>query len=435
MTIDPELAIRATSLYGAILLLAAAWLAARPDRRHATGALLALAWNVPAIAALHLVATRAAWWHFTADGGLFFGMPVDLWLAWALLWGPIPALAMPRVHLGVIVVIGIAVDLIAMPLAAPVVSLGPDWIVGEGIGMVACVVPGQLLARFTRDDRRLRARTTILVLAFAGTFVGIVPAAIVAAAGGSLTDALPSSRWLLSLAAQALFIPVVIGLTAVQEFVARGHGTPLPYDPPRRLVTSGIYAYVANPMQLSMTLLFPMLGLMMHSWHVAAAGVMAYVYSSGIAGWDEDEDLRGRFGPRWNEYRGAVRRWVPRLRPRFPVGAPPAKLYVSETCDICTEVGHWYRARGAEALTILAAEQHPTGALTRITYESGDGSYRATGIRAVGRALEHVHLGWALLGMAIRLPLIAPFIQLLNDASGGHARPAAARIRTADSQL
>ena len=46
----------------------------------------------------------------------------------------------------------------------------------------------------------------------------------------------------------------MLGLSAVQEFVTRGRGTPIPFDPPRHIVTTGVYAYVANPMQLSAVL-------------------------------------------------------------------------------------------------------------------------------------------------------------------------------------
>jgi len=46
----------------------------------------------------------------------------------------------------------------------------------------------------------------------------------------------------------------------VLEFARRGGGTPYPWDPPDRLVTSGPYAYVRNPMQLSTTLIMLLAG-------------------------------------------------------------------------------------------------------------------------------------------------------------------------------
>ena len=65
--------------------------------------------------------------------------------------------------------------------------------------------------------------------------------------------------------------------------------------------------------------------------------------------------------------------------------------------------------------------------MTRITYEPADGSRAATGVEAVARALEHIHLGWALLGFLLRLPIICQLAQLLADASGAEPR----RIRPA----
>jgi hypothetical protein len=43
-------------------------------------------------------------------------------------------------------------------------------------------------------------------------------------------------------------------------------------------------------------------------------------------------------------------------------------------------------------------------------------------MEAVARALEHVHLGWALLGWLLRLPVICQVAQLLADASGAEPR-------------
>src|SRR5688572_17261096 len=88
MSVDPYLLVRAGSLYLAIVLASAVYVIRRPRRRELTGALLSLAWNAPALLALHVVAIDAGWWRFEAEGGLLLGMPIDLWLAWAILWGP-----------------------------------------------------------------------------------------------------------------------------------------------------------------------------------------------------------------------------------------------------------------------------------------------------------------------------------------------------------
>jgi hypothetical protein len=116
-----------------------------------------------------------------------------------------------------------------------------------------------------------------------------------------------------------------------------------------------------------------------------------------------------------------VRPWIPRWRPYHPADAEPARLYVSGGCGPCSQVGRWIEGRRPIALRVVPAEAHPSRDLRRITYHSADG-WEEEGVAALARALEHVHLGWALLGMAIRLPLIAQAIQLIVDASGGGPR-------------
>ena len=193
-------------------------------------------------------------------------------------------------------------------------------------------------------------------------------------------------------------------------------------------MTSGPYAYVSNPMQLSAMLTLAFWGLILASPWVTAAAVMAHLYGLGIAGWDEQGDLEARFGERWAAYRRGVRRWVPRRRPWHPAlaltdgRAEAARLYVAESCQVCAGVKRWIERRGPVALEIVAAEHHPARGLARITYDPRDGSAEAQGIAALARGLEHIHLGYALAGFAMRLPVVRHVLQLLIDASGGEPR-------------
>src|SRR5207245_1742732 len=145
-----------------------------------------------------------------------------------------------------------------------------------------------------------------------------------ASSGVTLTEH-PASA--MSVAVQLLAIPGALGATAVLEFCQRGGGTPFPWDPPRRLVDTGPYAYVANPMQLSMTLILIGGGLYFGGPEIALAGVVVAIFSSGFAMWQEQGDLNDRFGQEWRDYRAAVRAWLPRWR---PTQIPAATLYYAE---------------------------------------------------------------------------------------------------------
>lgn len=160
------------------------------------------------------------------------------------------------------------------------------------------------------------------------------------------------------------------------------------------------------------------IGALDSAWIAGASG-MTIAYGMGLAGWHEDKQLVARFGDAWIEYRRQVPRWRPRWR---PFTSSHARLYVAESCSMCSTVGAWLTARGVIGLDIVPAESHPTRELERLTYEPAGDARPDEGVAAFARALEHINLGWACLGMFIRLPLIRPFLQLLVDASGGEKR-------------
>jgi protein-S-isoprenylcysteine O-methyltransferase Ste14 len=420
--LEPHLLVRAAAVYLAVVSTGIVWAWRRPTSRAMAGALLASLWNVPVVLALHLLAARARWWSFDASGGLLLGMPVDLYLSWVWLWGAVPALALPSAPLAAVIALALATDVVLMPAAAPLLHLGSGWLVGEAAWLVFGLLPGQLLARWTARDEHLIARAVLQIAAFSGLLLFVLPATVIAGSTSAWRNPLTLPLWQFSLIVQLLAVPAVIGLSAVQEFVTRGGGTPVPFDPPRTIVTTGVYAYVRNPMQLSAVVLLFLLGLVLRNAWLAAAGIMAHIYSAGLAGWDEEADLRARFGEQWIAYRRGVRAWIPRLRPWQRPGSPPARLFVAASCGMCTEVGRWFARRGVSGLVIVPAEMHPSRALRRVTYESGDGRDVVSGVAAIGRALEHIHVGWALPGLLMRLPIVRPSIQLLVDASGGEAR-------------
>ena len=103
-------------------------------------------------------------------------------------------------------------------------------------------------------------------------------------------------------------------------FALRGRGTPLPLDPPKKLVVEGPYRIVRNPMYWSVA--FVMLGeaAVFHSLALVelvaafAVGVNVFVLLY------EEPALRRKFGEEYEAYCKRVPRWLPRLRSK--VGEP-----------------------------------------------------------------------------------------------------------------
>jgi protein-S-isoprenylcysteine O-methyltransferase Ste14 len=408
----------AGSLYVPVAIAAALWLYRPPPARERAGVFFATVWCAVSLLAVHAAALQFGWWRFDAGGPGLFGFPAELHLGWAILWGMIPALAFPRARIAVVMAMMVLLDLLLMPRLAPVPQLGPGWLYGEALAVALTLVPAQLLFKWTRDDTHLPARAVLLCASFTAIMFGVLPAVILAHTGGSWQTIASRPAWITSLALQVLALPAALGVSAVQEFAIRGGGTPVPFDATKRLVTSGPYAYVSNPMQLANSLVLLGMGALLASWWLAAAGAMSVIYSAGLAAWDEHRDLGARFGEPWRAYRRAVRAWLPRWRPYATPGRR-AVLYVSADCTKCRAVARWFSWRHPVALEVIPAEWHPSHDLMRITYDPGDGSSEEQGVAAVARALEHINFAWATAGMIIRLPVVRFCIQAFVDASGG----------------
>jgi len=413
---DYALAQRLGALY---LPLMAALILALVRHRHPrrfAACLLGLLWTAPTLLLLQIANLRVGWWSFPSAGIGLRGMPLELYSGWTILWGVLPSLAFPRLRLRWIVMILAVFDLAAMPLCATVVQLGPRWLWGEFFAVLFVLLPGVCLTRWTQQNRHLPLRAALQVLTSGLLFLFLIPEAVFALRPGYGWSPLPAMpQQARQFALLLLFLVAISGLGAVMEFAQRGLGTPIPYDPPKRLVTSGIYRYVANPMQLSCTLTMLLwAAILRNPWLLIAPGI-AVVYSAGIARWDERQDLAARFGNDWRAYRNEVGDWLPRCIP-FHVGRP-ARLYLATTCGPCSHLEPWFARRIVTGMEILPAEslQEP---VERMTYVPGDGSPTVNGIRAMGRALEHLHLGWALAGTALRLPGVWQLVQLLMDVSG-----------------
>jgi protein-S-isoprenylcysteine O-methyltransferase Ste14 len=109
----------------------------------------------------------------------------------------------------------------------------------------------------------------------------------------------------------------VIAFGCALEFAWRGIGTPAPFDPPRRLVISGLYRWVRNPMYVGLGIIlsgeaitFPrltvtMLVMIASLWLATTLFILAF----------EEPTLRAKFGDDYAVYCRNVRRWIPRLRP------------------------------------------------------------------------------------------------------------------------
>jgi protein-S-isoprenylcysteine O-methyltransferase Ste14 len=107
--------------------------------------------------------------------------------------------------------------------------------------------------------------------------------------------------------------PVLLGTWAILCFSDAGKGTPIPLDPPLHLVTSGPYAFVRNPMQIAGMLLAMLLLLYYPTMFIAVYVLDMALTATVLMNLFERAQLENNFGDVYQAYTREVHNWMPRL--------------------------------------------------------------------------------------------------------------------------
>lgn len=163
----------------------------------------------------------------------------------------------------------------------------------------------------------LVARITVQIVIFWGLFLALLPLAIAEAERrlGIASFSFQGHRFVGGVVF-AMFAP--LGLWSSWVMAKVGRGTPLPTECAPRLVVTGPYRFVRNPMAAAGIGQGVGVALMLGSYAVlvyALAGALVWHYGARPA---EERDLEARFGEPYVVYRSAVRCWWPCLSYRGP---------------------------------------------------------------------------------------------------------------------
>jgi glucose/arabinose dehydrogenase/protein-S-isoprenylcysteine O-methyltransferase Ste14 len=103
-------------------------------------------------------------------------------------------------------------------------------------------------------------------------------------------------------------------LWSVLQFV-RAKGTPIPLNPPPKLIEDGPYRYVRNPMLAGVFIMLLGLGVLLRSWSLAAVFTPLFILSALLEfKFIEEPELERRLGDAYRSYRARTPMLVPRIR-------------------------------------------------------------------------------------------------------------------------
>ena len=121
--------------------------------------------------------------------------------------------------------------------------------------------------------------------------------------------------WRFLIGAVCCLAGIILAVSTVRLFPKYGNGTPAPWDSTTKLIVTGPYAYVRNPMITGVVLILTSESLILASW---AIGIWAFVFliiNMFYFPLSEEPGLRKRFGKEYDEYCKNVPRYIPRLTP------------------------------------------------------------------------------------------------------------------------
>jgi protein-S-isoprenylcysteine O-methyltransferase Ste14 len=106
----------------------------------------------------------------------------------------------------------------------------------------------------------------------------------------------------------------VIILWCFWNFTFTGHGTPAPIDPPKQLVTTGLYHFVRNPIYIGALIILIGEFLWFKSIWLLAYAVVVFFFFHLFVTLYEEPTLQAKFGTAYENFRESVPRWIPKIR-------------------------------------------------------------------------------------------------------------------------
>jgi protein-S-isoprenylcysteine O-methyltransferase Ste14 len=112
---------------------------------------------------------------------------------------------------------------------------------------------------------------------------------------------------------------IIVGVPGLVDSFARfaleGLGTPAPIAPPQKLVVTGLYRYVRNPIYIAVVAVILGQALLFGDGRLLWYGALLWLFFHVWVVMIEEPTLEQAFGAEYESFRTNVPRWIPRLTP------------------------------------------------------------------------------------------------------------------------
>jgi protein-S-isoprenylcysteine O-methyltransferase Ste14 len=110
-----------------------------------------------------------------------------------------------------------------------------------------------------------------------------------------------------------IFVGLCVMIMSISDFARIGKGTLAPWSPTKKLVITGIYRYVRNPMIIGLVTVLIGESITILSLHIFIWAVIFFVVHNIFIFVYEEPNLKKKFGEEYTTYKNNVPRWIPRI--------------------------------------------------------------------------------------------------------------------------
>jgi protein-S-isoprenylcysteine O-methyltransferase Ste14 len=114
-------------------------------------------------------------------------------------------------------------------------------------------------------------------------------------------------------------ILIIVGVPGLVDsfirFALEGLGTPAPIAPTQKLVVTGLYRHVRNPIYIAVVAVILGQAFLFGDWRLPWYGALLWLFFHVFVVMYEEPTLTQTFGTEYESFRTNVPRWIPRLTP------------------------------------------------------------------------------------------------------------------------
>ena len=103
---------------------------------------------------------------------------------------------------------------------------------------------------------------------------------------------------------------------SITDIKTKGDGTLAPWSPTKKLVVTGLYRYVRNPMIVGVFIALIGESICTESKKIFIWAIIFFIINNIFFFFFEEPNLAKNFGEEYRKYKNEVPRWIPKFNPR-----------------------------------------------------------------------------------------------------------------------